>query len=91
LTDLYQPDANNGSNNWAVAGSKTKSGAPILCNDPHLELSFPSIWYEMQITTPTMNAYGVSFPGIPGVVIGFNDSIAFGFTNSQRDVRDYYE
>jgi penicillin G amidase len=91
LADLYQPDANNGSNNWAVAGSKTKSGAPILCNDPHLELSFPSIWYEMQITTPTMNAYGVSFPGIPGVVIGFNDSIAFGFTNSQRDVRDYYE
>ena len=91
LVDLYQPDANNGSNNWAVAGSKTKSGAPILCNDPHLELSFPSIWYEMQITTSTMNAYGVSFPGIPGIVIGFNDSVAFGFTNSQRDVRDYYE
>ena len=91
LVDLYQPDANNGSNNWAVAGSKTKSGAPILCNDPHLELSLPSIWYEMQVTTPTMNAYGVSFPGIPGIVIGFNDSVAFGFTNSQRDVRDYYE
>jgi penicillin amidase len=91
LADLFQPDANNGSNNWAVAGSKTKSGAPILANDPHLELSLPSIWFEMQITTSTMNAYGVSFPGIPGIVIGFNDSIAFGFTNSQRDVRDYYE
>jgi penicillin G amidase len=91
LVDLYQPDPNNGSNNWAVAGSKTKSGAPILCNDPHLELSLPSIWYEMQVTTSTMNAYGVSFPGIPGIVIGFNDSVAFGFTNSQRDVRDYYE
>lgn len=91
LTDLFQPDPNNGSNNWAVAGSKTKSGAPILANDPHLELSLPSIWFEMQITTSTMNAYGVSFPGIPGIVIGFNDSIAFGFTNSQRDVRDYYE
>jgi len=91
LVDLYQPDPNNGSNNWAVAGSKTKSGAPILCNDPHLELSLPSIWYEMQMTTSTMNAYGVSFPGIPGIVIGFNDSVAFGFTNSQRDVRDYYE
>ena len=91
LVDLYQPDPNNGSNNWAVAGSKTKSGAPILCNDPHLELTFPSIWYEMQISTSTMNAYGVSFPGIPGIVIGFNDSIAFGFTNSQRDVRDYYD
>lgn len=91
LVDLFQPDANNGSNNWAVSGSKTKTGAPILCNDPHLELSFPSIWYEMQISTSTMNAYGVSFPGIPGIVIGFNDSVAFGFTNSQRDVRDYYE
>jgi penicillin amidase len=91
LTDLFQPNPNNGSNNWAVAGSKTKSGAPILCNDPHLDLSLPSIWYEMQIKTPGMNAYGVSFPGIPGVVIGFTDSVAFGFTNSQRDVRDYYE
>lgn len=91
LTDLFLPDKDNGSNNWAVAGSKTQSGAPILSNDPHLELSFPSIWYEMQMTTSTMNTYGVSFPGIPGIVIGFNDSIAFGFTNSQRDVRDYYE
>ena len=91
LADLFLPDPNNGSNNWAVSGSKTQSGAPILCNDPHLELSFPSIWYEMQVTTSTMNAYGVSFPGIPGIVIGFNDSVAFGFTNSQRDVRDYYE
>jgi penicillin amidase len=91
LADLFRPDPDNGSNNWAVAGSKTKSGSPILCNDPHLELSFPSIWYEMQMSTPSMNAYGVSFPGIPGIVIGFNDSIAFGFTNSQRDVRDYYE
>jgi penicillin amidase len=86
-----QPSKDNGSNNWAVSGAKTKSGAPILCNDPHLELSLPAIWYEMQITTKNMNAYGVSFPGIPGVVIGFNDSIAFGFTNAGRDVRDFYE
>lgn len=91
LVDINLPNPENGSNNWAVAGSKTKSGAPILANDPHLDLSLPSIWYEMQMTTPTMNAYGVSFPGTPGIIIGFNDSIAFGFTNSQRDVRDYYE
>ncbi len=89
--DVNLPHPANGSNNWAVAGSKTKSGAPILANDPHLELSLPSIWYEMQITTSTMNAYGVSFPGVPGIIIGFNDSIAFGFTNSQRDVKDFYE
>jgi penicillin G amidase len=88
---LEQPSKDNGSNNWAVSGNKTKSGAPILCNDPHLDLTLPAIWFEMQMTTNTMNAYGVSFPGIPGVVIGFNDSIAFGFTNAGRDVRDLYE
>jgi penicillin G amidase len=88
---ISKPNPDNGSNNWVVSGAKTKSGAPILCNDPHLELSFPSIWYEMQITTPNVNAYGVTFPGAPNVIIGFNDSIAWGVTNSQRDVRDYYE
>lgn len=80
-----------GSNNWAVSGSKTKSGAPILCNDPHLELTLPSIWYELQLNTPSFNAYGVSFPGIPGVVIGFNDDIAFGFTNGGIDIMDFYD
>lgn len=87
----YKPDPANGSNNWVVSGSKTKSGKPILANDPHLSLTLPSIWYEIQLTTPTLNSYGVSFPGIPGVVIGYNDSIAFGFTNAGRDVKDYYE
>ncbi|MBA2746754.1 MAG: penicillin acylase family protein, partial [Flavisolibacter sp.] len=85
-----KPDRNNGSNSWIVNGSKTKSGAPILANDPHLELSLPSIWYEIQITTPNMNVYGASFPGTPCVIIGFNDNVAFGFTNAQRDVKDYY-
>ncbi len=89
--EVQKPDMSNGSNNWAVSGKKTKSGAPILCNDPHLGLNLPSLWYELQISTPTFNAYGVSFPGAPGVTIGFNDSCAFGFTNGGRDVRDYYE
>lgn len=86
-----KPDRANGSNNWAVSGKKTRSGAPILCNDPHLALNLPSLWYEMQISTPDYNAYGVSFPGSPGVIIGFNDSCAFGFTNGGRDVKDYYK
>ena len=86
-----KPDKENGSNNWAVAGSKTASGAPILCNDPHLGLNLPSLWYEIQLNTPDFNAYGVSFPGAPSVIIGFNDSCSFGFTNGGRDVRDYYE
>lgn len=88
--EQYPVDKDNGSNNWVVAGSKTASGAPILCNDPHLELSLPSIWYEMQLSTPNSNAYGVSLPGAPFIIIGFNDSIAWGVTNSQRDVKDYY-
>ena len=86
-----KPDNSNGSNNWALSGSKTQSGRPILCNDPHLGLNLPALWYEMQISTPRFNAYGVSFPGAPAIIIGFNDSCAFGFTNAERDVRDYYE
>ncbi len=85
------PDVNNGSNNWAVSGSKTKSHRPILCNDPHLGLNLPSLWYEVQINTPTHNVYGASFPGAPAVVIGFNDSIAWGVTNAGRDVIDYFD
>jgi penicillin G amidase len=91
IVEVFKPDPANGSNNWAVSGKKTQSGSPILCNDPHLELTFPSIWYEMQLTSPTVNVYGATFPGSPNVIIGFNDSIAFGFTNAQRDVKDYYE
>lgn len=83
-------DPSNGSNNWAVSGQKTATGYPILCNDPHLGLNLPSIWYEMQISTPSYNVYGVSFPGAPAIIIGYNDSCAFGFTNAMRDVRDYY-
>ncbi len=80
-----------GSNNWTVAGSKTLSGKPILCNDPHLQLSLPSIWFEIQIHTPETNVYGVSIPGLPGVIIGFNEHIAWGFTNVGTDVADWYK
>ncbi|HVI45594.1 MAG TPA: penicillin acylase family protein [Chitinophaga sp.] len=85
-----KPDPDNGSNNWAVAGSKTRSGAPILCSDPHLGLNLPSIWYEVQIHTPDMNVYGASLPGSPGVIIGFNDHVAWGVTNGEEDVKDFY-
>ncbi|MES2373552.1 MAG: penicillin acylase family protein [Bacteroidota bacterium] len=85
------PDRDNGSNNWAVAGTKTKSGRPILANDPHLGLNLPALWYEVQISTPTHNTYGASFPGSPAVIIGFNDSIAWGVTNAGRDVIDFYD
>jgi penicillin amidase len=85
-----KPEKSNGSNNWAVDSTKTLSRRPILCNDPHLNTNLPSIWYQMQIHTPAYNVYGVSFPGAPYVIIGFNDNCAWGITNAGRDVRDYY-
>ncbi|MCB0546493.1 MAG: penicillin acylase family protein [Phaeodactylibacter sp.] len=88
---LPQPPDGIGSNNWAVAGSKTASGYPILCNDPHLGLRLPAIWYEVQLSVPGINAYGVSLPGIPGIIIGFNENIAWGVTNVGHDVLDWYK
>jgi penicillin amidase len=88
---IEKPRELNGSNNWAVSGSKTKSGKPLLCNDPHLQLNLPSIWYEMHLVSPSMNVYGATLPGAPCVISGFNDSIAWGVTNGGRDVRDWFK
>lgn len=79
-----------GSNNWAVTKDKSYSGKPILCNDPHLSMSLPLIWYEVQLSCPTYNSYGVSMPGGPCILIGYNDSISHGATNGSMDVRDWY-
>ena len=86
-----KPHESNGSNNWVVAGNKTASGNPILCNDPHLSLTLPAIWFELQLHTPEVNVYGVSLPGVPGVTIGFNENVAWGFTNVGHDVSDLYK
>lgn len=92
LNQLYdKPDVQIGSNNWAVSGKKTKSGYPLLSNDPHLRLTFPSVWVEMHLNSPGLNTYGVVFPGAPGIIIGFNDYIGWGVTNAGRDVKDWYE
>ncbi len=80
-----------GSNNWAVSGKKTHSGFPILCNDPHLSLTLPSIWYTIHLQAPGINVMGASLPGSPAVISGFNDSIAWGVTNAQRDLVDWYK
>ena len=87
---IQQDNEGKGSNNWALSGSRTKSGVPILCNDPHLGLNLPSLWFEVQLQAPGINVYGASLPGAPGVIIGFNDSISWGFTNNYRDVKDFY-
>jgi len=85
-----------GSNSWAVSGDLTASGAPILANDPHLGVSLPSIWYQNSLhclpvsIDCSLEASGVSFVGAPGVVIGHNANIAWGFTNLGPDVMDLY-
>ena len=86
-----QKEEGIGSNNWAVSGVKTASGFPILANDPHLDLTLPSIWYQIQLHAPGVNAYGVSLPGAPGIIIGFNQNIAWGVTNVAADVLDFYQ
>ncbi|MCU0424852.1 MAG: penicillin acylase family protein [Candidatus Kapabacteria bacterium] len=79
-----------GSNNWVVSGKKTRSQKPLLAGDPHLSLSLPAIWYEVQMITPTMNMYGVTIPGAPLIIVGFNDNLAWSPTNTGADVVDFY-
>ena len=85
-----------GSNSWAVSGSLTASGSPLLANDPHLTIQMPSIWYQVNLHCyPATDACsyevaGFSFAGVPGVVIGHNANIAWGFTNTGPDVMDLY-
>ena len=85
------PDPSNGSNNWAVSGKKSVTGLPILSNDVHLQLSLPALFYEMQLVSPTQNVYGATLPGSPGIILGFNQHLAWGVTNAGADVLDWYE
>ncbi len=88
--DHESDESHAGSNNWAVSGKRTASGFPILANDPHLNLTLPSIWYEMQLIAPELNVYGVTSPGAPGILIGFNEQMGWGVTNANSDVLDWY-
>lgn len=87
----YNEDENMASNNWAISGEKSATGNPILCNDPHLKLTLPSVWFESHLVTPEMNVYGVSLLGLPSIIIGFNENIAWGITNGGIDVLDWLE
>jgi penicillin amidase len=78
------------SNNWVVSGKRTVSGKPLLSNDPHLRATAPSIWYMVHLSAPGVRVAGVSSAGLPGVIIGHNDRIAWGFTNVGPDVQDLY-
>jgi len=77
------------SNAWAVSGSRTASGKPILANDPHLSLRAPSIWYLAGLHGPTYEVVGATIPGLPVVVLGHNRHLAWGFTNGMVDDLDY--
>jgi penicillin amidase len=91
LRPMPTPNPANGSNNWAVSGRKSTTGLPILSNDIHLGLGLPALWYEMQLVSPTQNVYGIALPGAPGIILGFNSSIAWGATNGGDDVFDWYQ
>ena len=79
-----------GSNNWVVAGSHSQTGKPLLANDPHLKLSTPALWYFARLQVPGLKLAGATLPGLPGVVLGQNEHIAWGFTNTGPDVQDLY-
>ncbi|MDI1243028.1 MAG: penicillin acylase family protein [bacterium] len=78
------------SNNWVISGKRTADGKPILANDPHLAPNAPGIWYLSHLETPSMRVAGVTFPGVPGIVLGHNEHIAWGATNVGPDVQDLY-
>jgi penicillin amidase len=79
-----------GSNNWVVAGSRSESGKPLLANDPHLDLSVPSLWYFAHLSAPGLETIGATLPGLPFIVLGRTESIAWGFTNTGPDTQDLY-
>ncbi len=79
-----------GSNAWAIAAAHSASGKPLLSNDPHLEYSLPGIWYMTHLQAPGLDVAGVTVPGLPGVIIGHNQRIAWGITNLGFDVQDLY-
>jgi len=79
-----------GSNNWVVSGANTASGKPLLANDPHLGLTAPPVWYFAHLSAPGINVIGATLPGVPAIVLGRNDRIAWGFTNTGPDVQDLF-
>jgi len=88
--DVLGTDEGGASNNWVISGKKSETGMPILASDMHLNHGLPGIWYEAHMSTPTMNVSGVLAPGIPFVVVGATDHVAWAYTNVMADDSDYY-
>jgi penicillin amidase len=89
---VYLPNAGvpGASNAWVVDGKRSASGKPLLASDPHLMGRVPSVWYEVHLVAPNLDVQGVSFPGLPLIVIGHNQKVAWGVTNSFADTQDLY-
>jgi penicillin amidase len=87
---LGNPGEGMGSNSWVLAPQHSLNRRPLLCNDPHLTVQVPGIWYENHLACPDYEVSGASFAGAPGVVIGHNEEIAWGLTNSCIDLQDLY-
>ncbi|MFL6717375.1 MAG: penicillin acylase family protein [Burkholderiaceae bacterium] len=79
-----------GSNNWVLGGARSRTGKPLLANDPHLGLTAPALWYFAHLSAPGLNVIGATLPGLPAVIIGRTDRIAWGLTNTASDVQDLY-
>jgi penicillin G amidase len=90
LRSLSDEEMRPGSNNWAVSGAHTASGKPLLSNDMHLELALPNVWYEAHLSAGDFDVAGVTLPGVPYVIVGHNQRIAWGFTNLGPNVEDLY-
>lgn len=88
--ELAPASLRGGSNNWVLSGERSFTGKPILANDPHLQFQIPGLWWAVQLTAPGLNVEGVAIAGVPGVIIGHNDHIAWGVTNTRADVQDLY-
>jgi penicillin amidase len=90
LPDDGEPRPSFASNNWAVAPPDRRRKA-LLAGDPHLDMSLPSLWYEVHLVVPgVLDVYGVTIPGAPGIIIGFTRDLAWSFTNTGADVLDLY-
>src|SRR5262249_52953358 len=88
---ISDADAGHGSNNWVLAGSRSASGRPLVANDPHVPFAAVSIWHEIHLHGGTFNVAGAAYVGMPGIMIGRNDRVAWGITNNICSLRDLYQ
>ena len=88
---IGDPYEGQGSNNWVLAGKKTKTGKPLLASDPHIAFAAVSCWYEVHLSGGSFNVAGVAYAGMPAIMFGRNEKLAWGITNNICAQRDIYQ